>query len=412
MKNILYFCVIVLLSTELTYCQETGYSFTLKKEVAYTPVKNQYSSPTCWSFSGMSFLESEIMRNGNKAYDLSEMYVVRETYKRKAEEFIKRKGETSFAGGGEYQDLLCTSREFGIVPDQIYPGLNYGEVRHNHDEMDAVLKGYMEGLIKSPKLTPAWFPAFNGILDAYLGKEPNQFDYDGKTYTPESFIKETGIDLDDYVIFSSFNDKDPYKEFVLKDVPENWTPSICYNLPLDELIQVIDNALMNDYSVAWASGIEDKGFSMKRGVAIVPEKPFSKMSDEEKKEVFNGPHPEKKINQEVRQKAFENSEVTGDHGMHIVGIAEDQNGNTFYKVKNSWGEVGKYNGFIFVSKAFVMLKTTTCMVNKKAIPEAIAQKMGINSTGNAPGNNFVAADETKEKQETNIAPIPASSSDN
>jgi bleomycin hydrolase len=377
MNKIFRLIILLLLVSTLANGQETGYVFTLKKELACTPVKNQSSTSTCWCFSGISMIESELLRMGKKSYDLSEMYIVRHTYEKKADMYARMHGNCEFAGGGEYGDVLSGMREVGIVPDEIYPGLNYGETKHNHGEMDAGLKGYMDGVIKRSKLTTAWLAGLNGILDAYLGKMPATFSHDGKTYTPASFLKELGINPDDYVVLTSFTHHPFYKPFVL-EIPDNWAAGSFYNLPLDELMQVIDNSVMNGYSVAWASDMSDKGFSMKQGVAIIPEKNWSDMSEEEEDSVFNGPHPEKVITQEMRQKEFDNYTTTDDHGMHIIGIATDQAGNTFYKVKNSWGIVGKYDGFIYVSKPFVMLRTTNLMVNKNAIPSAIAKKLGIN----------------------------------
>ena len=313
---------------------------------------------------------------GKNPYDLSEMFIVRHTYEKKAQMYARMHGSSTFAGGGEYGDLLNGCREVGLVPDIAYPGLNYGETKHNHSEMDASLKGFMDAVIKSPKLTTAWFGGVNGILDAYLGKIPESFNYEGKTFNPVSFIKELGINPDDYVLITSFSHHPFYKPFVL-ELPDNWAAGSFNNLPLDELIQVIDNSVMNGYSVGWASDVSDKGFSMKQGVAIIPEKNWNDMKDDEAVKVFNGPHPEKIITQEVRQKEFDNYSTTDDHGMHIIGIATDQAGNTFYKVKNSWGVTGKYDGFIFVSRAFIMFRTTNIMVNKAAIPAAIAKKMGI-----------------------------------
>jgi bleomycin hydrolase len=306
------------------------------------------------------------------------MYIVRHTYEKKAQMYARMHGSSTFAGGGEYGDLLNGCREVGLVPDAAYPGLNYGEVKHNHSEMDGVLKGYMDALIKSPKLTTAWLPGLNGILDAYLGKTPATFTYQGKNYTPASFMKENGINPDDYVILTSFTHHPFYKPCML-EIPDNWAAaSTFYNLPLEDLMTIIDNSVNQGYSVAWASDMSDKGFSMKQGVAIIPEKNWNEMSEDELSKIFSGPHPEKVITQELRQKEFDNYTTTDDHGMHIVGLATDQAGNTFYKVKNSWGVVGKYNGFIYVSKPYVMLRTTNCMVNKKAIPAEIAKKMGIN----------------------------------
>jgi bleomycin hydrolase len=365
-----------ILLSSIASSQETGYIFSIKKELACTPVKNQSATNTCWCFSGISMLESELLRMGKNPYDLSEMFIVRHTYEKKAQMYARMHGSSTFAGGGEYGDLLNGCREVGLVPDIAYPGLNYGEIKHNHTEMDASLKGFMDAVIKSPKLTTAWFGGVNGILDAYLGKIPDSFNYEGKTFNPVSFIKELGINPDDYVLITSFSHHPFYKPFVL-ELPDNWAAGSFNNLPLDELIQVIDNSVMNGYSVGWASDVSDKGFSMKQGVAIIPEQNWNEMKDDEAVKVFNGPHPEKIITQEVRQKEFDNYSTTDDHGMHIIGIATDQAGNTFYKVKNSWGVTGKYDGFIFVSRAFIMFRTTNIMVNKAAIPAAIAKKMGI-----------------------------------
>jgi bleomycin hydrolase len=377
MKNYFGLIILLFLISTLAFSQETGYTFTMKKEIPCTPVKNQNATYTCWCFSGISLLESELIRMGKKSYDLSEMYIVRHTYEKKADKYVRMHGSSTFAGGGEYGDLLNGCREEGLVPDIVYPGLNYGEVKHNHTELDAVLKGYMEALIKNPKLTTAWLSGVNGILDAYLGKMPESFTFEGKSYTPAGFMKELGINPDDYVLFTSFSHHPFYQQFIL-EVPDNWASGSFYNLPLDDFMKIIDNALANGYSVGWSSDMSDKGFSMKHGVAIVPEKNWNEMTDEEASKAFNGPHPEKVITQELRQKEFDNYSTTDDHGMHIIGLATDQAGNTFYKVKNSWGVIGKYDGFIYVSRAYIMLRTTNCMVNKNAIPAAIAKKMGIN----------------------------------
>ena len=376
MNKLIKLIILFLLVSASAYSQETGYTFTMKKELACTPVKNQNATSTCWCFSGISMLESELLRIGKKPYDLSEMFIVRHTYEKKAQMYSRMHGSSNFAGGGEYGDVLNGWREVGLVPDAAYPGLNYGEIKHSHTEMDGALKGYMDAVIKGSKLTTAWFAGLNGILDAYLGKNPESFTYEGKTYTPASFTKELGINPDDYVLLTSFTHHPFYKTCVL-ELPDNWAAGSVYNLPLDELVQIIDNSVTNGYTVAWASDMSDKGFSMKQGVAIIPEKNWNEMTEEESSKAFNGPHPEKIITQELRQKEFDNYSTTDDHGMHIIGLATDQSGNTFYKVKNSWGVMGKYDGFIFVSKAFVMLRTTNIMVNKNAIPAAIAKKLGI-----------------------------------
>lgn len=356
--------------------QQEGYIFSVRKEWPCTPVKNQSSTSTCWCFAGISLLESEILRQGKKPVDLSEMYVVRLTYENKATMHVRMHGSSTFAGGGEYGDVLTICRDYGLVPDAVYPGLNYGENAHNHGELDAVLKGYVEKLTQRSKLTTAWMNGFKGILDAYLGKTPATFTWEGKSYTPSSFMKEMGINPGDYITFTSFSHHPFYEQFVL-EVPDNWAAGLFYNLPLEELMQVIDNAINNGYTVAWASDVSDRGFSMKEGVALVPEKEWSEMTPEEAESVFKSPVKQKVITQEMRQKEFDNYSTTDDHGMHIIGIASDQAGNVYYKVKNSWGETGKYKGFIYVSKPFVMLRTTNCMVNKKAVPPGIAQKLGL-----------------------------------
>ena len=377
MNKLIKLSQLFFLVSTLSFGQETGYTFTIKKDLACTPVKNQSATSTCWCFSGISMLESELLRMGKKPFDLSEMFIVRHTYEKKAQMYARMHGSSSFAGGGEYGDVLSGIREVGLIPDIAYPGLNYGEVKHNHSEMDGVLKGYMDAVIKNSKLTTAWFAGLNGILDAYLGKIPESFTYEGKSYTPATFTKELGINPDDYILLTSFSHHPFYKQCVL-EIPDNWASGSFYNVPLEDLVQIIDNSVSNGYTIGWASDMSDKGFSMKQGVAIIPEKNWNEMTEEEVSNVFKGPHPEKVITQELRQKEFDNYTTTDDHGMHIVGLATDQAGNTFYKVKNSWGVMGKYDGFIFVSKPFVMLRTTNIMVNKNAIPAAIAKKMGIN----------------------------------
>lgn len=357
-------------------CQDNEYRFIMRKEVPSTPVKNQSVTSTCWSFSGISFFESELMRMGKNPYDLSEMYIVKEAYKLKAGEYARRNGSCSFSSGGQYYDFLLVSREYGLVPDVVYTGLKYGQKYHNHDEMDSALKGYMKGVLKGRRETPSWMEGFNGILEAYLGHIESGFEYNGKYYTPRSFSEELGLNFNDYIVVSSFSDHPYYKEAVL-EVPDNWAPCTYYNLPIDELVEVIDNSLMSGYSVAWASDMRGKGFSMKKGVAIVPEKDWDRISDQEFDEIFEKPYPQRKVTQEMRQNEFEGFAITGDHGMHIIGMAEDQNGEIFYKVKNSWGPTGKYKGYIYVSREYIKLKTTNCMINRNALPGAISQKLGF-----------------------------------
>lgn len=405
MKYIISLVIFFLFFGDFILCQDNGYSFVIKKEIPSTPVKNQSLTSTCWSFSGISFLESELMRLGKQEYDLSEMYIVNEAYKKKAEEYARRNGSCAFSAGGQYHDFLTISKEAGLLPDQIYSGLKQDQKFHNHDEMDAALKGYMKGILKSTNPSPSWNVGLNGILEAYLGKVSEGFEYNGKYYNPKSFAEELGINFDDYITVSSFNDHPYYKESVL-EVPDNWAPCTYYNLPLNEMINVIDNALMNGYSVAWAADMKGKGFNQKRGVAIVPQEDWDEISNEELDDMFRKPHPQKNVTQEIRQNEFDDYSITGDHGMHIIGIAEDQNGNVYYKVKNSWGPTGKYQGYVFVSREYVKLKTTNFLINKNALPRPIAQKMGI--TINQWQNGAIAESEAA-KGDITTQPVQVSS---
>lgn len=368
------------------------YVFTDIREIKVTLVKNQNRSSTCWSFSGLAFLESELIRMGKPAIDLSPMYVVRNIYSMKADRYVRFNGTNNFGPGGSFFDVLEAIKRFGIVPMEVYPGLSYGEDSHVHGELDAVTKAYVDAVIKNPnkKLSTAWKKGFDGILDAYLGANPSSFSYNGKSYTPESFATWLGINPDDYVVITSFNHHPFYQKFVL-ELPDNWIHGEAYNLPLADFEKLLDFAIDNGYPVAWASDVSDKGFSWSKGVAIVPDfenienagsdkEHWTQLSNRQKEKTlysFEKPIKEMVITQELRQQAFDNYQTTDDHGMVLVGKAKDQLGNTFFKVKNSWGADGKYNGYFYASKAFVLYKTTNIMVHKKAIPTDIAKKLGL-----------------------------------
>lgn len=378
MKRIIFLIVSIVLININANTQDTGYKFKMKKEIKATPVKSQYRTSTCWSFSSLSFLESELIRIGKGEFDLSEMFIVRYTYLGKTDKYVRMHGNSNLAGGGAFHDVLNVIREYGIVPEEVYSGKVIGEENHIHGEMDAVIKGYVDAVIKNRnrKLTPVWEKGLEGILDAYLGKIPKNFEYKGKTYTPKTFVAALGIDTDDYIIISSFTHHPFYEAFIL-EVPDNWAWGECYNLPLNEFEEVIDNALKNGFSVAWASDMSDRGFSRNHGLAIVPEKDWEEMTEEELNNVFKNAGKQKKITQELRQKGFDNFTTTDDHGMHIIGIGRDQNGSEFFKVKNSWGEYGPYDGYHYTSKAFILYKTTNYMVHKDAVPEHIKENLGI-----------------------------------
>lgn len=369
------------------------YVFTVKDEVKVTPVKNQFRSGTCWSFSALSFFESEMLLKGVPEVDLSEAWIVRHSYSEKAKTYVRWHGNINFAGGGAFHDVLSSIKKFGIVPEEAYPGLNYGTDKFVHGEFDAVLSGYVDQVIKNKnkKLTTAWHNGYEGILDAYLGEKPETFMYDGKEYTPKSFANEfTGINPDDYVEITSFTHHPYYTKFII-EVPDNWEMGEVYNVTLDNFIEIIDNSIEKGHSVAWGGDVSEKGFSWKKGVAIVPDVEFEEtqgtdkerltgLSTKEKNEIlysFEKPVKELEITPEVRQEAFDNYQTTDDHGMHIVGIAYDQNGNKFYKVKNSWDTDNPYKGFIYMSEAFIKYKAIDIMINKNVIPKNIAKKLNI-----------------------------------
>lgn len=391
--------ILSLFSTQNIFAQEEeseepeGYIFTIVKELPATSVKNQYRSGTCWSFSTLAFVESELLRMDKGEYDLSEMFVVRHTYADKAKKNVRFHGNINFCGGGAFHDVMYVIKEYGIVPEEVYSGKVIGEENHIHGELDAVSKAYIDAVIKNKnkKITPVWHKGFDGILDAYLGDYPETFIYNEKEYTPETFAKELGINVDDYVEIGSYTHHPFYEKFVI-EVPDNWMFDEIYNLPLDEMMEVIDYSINNGYTVAWGSDVSEKGFSWKNGFAIVPdeERPglsgtekekWETLTDKEKKKAlyeFNEIIKEKTITQEMRQDEFDNYQSTDDHGMLITGIAEDQEGNKYYKVKNSWGnEDHIYDGYFYASEPFVRLKTLDIMVHKDAVPKHIRKKLGL-----------------------------------
>ncbi len=384
---------VALMLTLLVSAQETAtaYTFTVVKENPITSIKNQFNTGTCWSFSGVGFLESELLRMNKGEHDLSEMYIVRKNYEDKAVKYARLHRNLNFSPGGSFADVVETIDDYGILPDSIYKGLHYGTDSHDHGEMDKVLKGYMKSLVENNTLTTAWFNGFKGILDAYLGEVPQTFIYEGKRYTPQSFAALLGLKSDDYVSLTSFTHHPFYSKFPI-EIPDNWRWADSYNLPLDEMIAVIDNAIMNGYTVAWASDVSEPGFS-RLGIAIVPDEnaPENAGSDQAKwldlspreknnfvrEKIGREILKEKTITQEMRQQDFDNFKTTDDHGMQIYGIANDQNGNKYYMVKNSWGMTGPYNGIWYASEAYVRYKTTSIVVNKKALPPAIVKKIGL-----------------------------------
>lgn len=370
MKNT--FILILLFTGLFTFGQ--GYTFTDEVDLEATPVISQGRTGTCWSYSTSSFLESEILRISGQEIDISEMYNVRFTYPVKAENYLMRQGKAQFSEGGLAHDVINSVEGFGLVPLQAYSGLKGEAKSHDHygmaEDLDALLKEYNkrpDGL-----LSPNWRLAVDSTLNHHLGEVPKTFEYDGKEYTPQSFLEMTGINTDDYITVTSFNHRPFYSSFIL-NIPDNFSNGSMYNVPLDEMMQVINAALENGYTIELDCDVSEPTFSASAGVAIIP------AEGQNPEKALKKPLPEMEISQEYRQKLFENQSTTDDHLMHITGIAVDQNGNRYYKVKNSWGTGSRvaYGGFIYMSEAYMRLKTISVMIHKSALPEATAKALKI-----------------------------------
>ena len=356
-----------------------SFKFTDVINLANTSVKNQGSSGTCWSYSGNSFLESEMIRIGKQPVEISQIFTARNAYVEKGKNYVRMHGAVTLGDGGSLHDVTNMLKKYGAVPQEVYTGLNYGTAKNKFAEMAALTEGLLVAAVKNPngELTPNWIKAYEAVIDSYLGQVPQNFNYKGKNYTPQTFAKEVvGLNADEYVEFSSYSNV-PYYTKTMLMVPDNWSFDMIYNVRLNDMTDIIDNALKNGYTVAWATDVSEKSFSWKNGIAYVPTKKVDEMTPEEKENMFNGPKPEMEITEEIRQKAFDNYQTTDDHGMHIVGVSKDQDGKEYYIVKNSWGATNDYKGYLYVTKNFIKYKSTALMVNKGAIPAAIAKKMGI-----------------------------------
>lgn len=368
--------------------------FTVVKQNPITSIKDQNRSGTCWAYSTLSFLESEILKKSGKTYDLSEMFVANKTYMDRATMAIRMHGDVSFAQGGSAYDPIYCWEHYGMVPETAMPlpGTLYGDSLANFNEFFAVLTPYVEAIAKGKqtKLTPAWKTGLQGILDAYLGKCPESFTYEGKTYTPKSFAASLGLDMKDYVSFTSYTHHPFWTAFAV-EVQDNWRWPLSWNVPIDDLCKIIDNAIMNGYTVAWGGDVSEEGFTRSGlGIAYDLKKArdltgtdadrwlkMSKVSKKSKLDSLGISVPEIVPTQKMRQEAYDNWETTDDHGMQIYGIAKDQNGREYYMVKNSWGETGDYKGIWYMTKAFIAYKTMDFIVNKNAVPKDIRKKIGI-----------------------------------
>ncbi len=370
-------------SLKNNHSENPDFKFTIIKENGATSVKDQGSSGTCWSYSGNSFLESEMIRMGKQPIDLAEIFTARMSYHDKAKLYVLNNGTgITWGEGGALHDVINMFRKYGIVPQEIYTGLVNGQTRNNFAEMSEVIKEMLNVYAKNPskKLSANWLDNIDSMLDAYLGKIPETFTYNNKKYTPKTFAKEVvGINPDDYVEISSYKDYPYYKPFVLP-VPDNWSHDRVWNVPMEELTTIIDYAIKNGYTVGWATDVSEPYFSYKNGIAYVPNINLNNIDAETKANLFNGPKPDKVITEDMRQDALNNLTTTDDHGMQITGLAKDQTGKEYYIVKNSWGSTNDYKGYLYATKPYVQFKSTAILVHKDGIPKDILKKLKVSNS--------------------------------
>lgn len=381
MKKIFSTLVLILTIAFSIHAQQSEageeYQFEIVTENDATSVKNQQKTGTCWSFSTVSFLESELIRMGKGTIDLSEMYVVRKTYPLKAERFVRYHGKNNFSPGSLSHDVINCVHNFGMVPEAVYSGKKNPDDVHNHSEMHRMLNKMLEETIKSKTLSEEWKASFAAILDVYLGEDPEKFTYNDKEYTPRTFADEVlNINANDYVSLSSFLHH-PFNEKFILEVPDNFCDGMFYNIPIEDLTKTVDFALENGFTIAWDCDVSDKGFSARKGIAIMPEKDWKEMTKEEAKLVFETPTKELEVTQEMRQAAFDDYTLTDDHLMHITGIVKDQNGTKYYIVKNSWGENISKKGYLYVSEAYFKMNTISILLHKDGIPKNINKQLGL-----------------------------------
>ncbi len=368
------------------------YQITDEVVVPHTSVKNQAQSGTCWCFAGVGMVEAEILRKYNVEIDLSEMYLVRWAYAQKFEKYIRMQGTCNFSPGGEVIDVLYAINNDGMMTEEAYNGLVLGENRHQHGELHNVLAEYGKIINRkhNGKISNVWSNMVQSILDVYLGETPETFDFKGITYNALSLSEKYPLNIDDYIQISAFTNHENYKPYIMP-IQDNWTNTQSYNMSLDELMNELDNALNNGYTVGWAQDVSDKGFSRNAGVGVVleddiekirqsDEKKYKKMSDDEIKASlykFESVMPEKEVTEDMHQEAYDNGQTTDDHSMLIVGIAYDQNGTKYYKVKNSWGETHGYEGYWYCSVPFVRLHTMFFTLNKEALTSDMKTKLEL-----------------------------------
>lgn len=368
--------------------------FTVVKENKITSIKDQNRSGTCWDYSTLSYFEAEILKATGKTYDLEESFVANKTYMDRAIQVVRLHGDCQFSQGGSAYDPLYCIQNYGIVPQGImpFPGSLYGDSLNNFNEFFSVMTPYVNAVARSSakKISSQWKVGLQGILDAYLGKCPETFTYEGKTYTPKTFAASLGLDWNNYVTVTSYTHHPFWTAFAV-EVQDNWRNPLSWNVPMDDMARIIDNAIMNGYTVAWGGDVSEEGFT-RQGLAYFYDTKkmenlagsdmarWLKLSKEKKTNLIDSLGvnvPELTPTQEQRQERFDNWELTDDHGMLIFGIAKDQNGKEYYMVKNSWGKTGEYKGIWYMTKNFIIANTMDFMVNKNAIPKDIRKKLGL-----------------------------------
>ena len=392
MRKKLLFCTLLISSISVMAQGAKDFNFTIIKENPITSIKNQNRSGTCWAYSSLGFFEAELLRQGKGEFDLCEMFVAHKTYEDRAKASVRLHGDISFAQGGSFYDVVYCMKNYGMMPETAMPlpGTLYGDTLANFTEFFSIAEGYVNGIAKGKqkKLSPAWFKGLNAVFDTYLGEVPETFVYNGVTYTPMSYQASLGLNMDDYISLTSYTHHPFYEPFIL-EIQDNWRWGESYNLPIDELMEVMDNAVRNGYTFAWGSDVSEDGFT-RNGIAVCPDvtkAPDYSGSDMahwlglsnagKMQEATTRPMPEIEVTQEMRQEAYDNWETTDDHGMVIYGLAKDQNGKEYFMVKNSWGKSGRYDGIWYASKTFVKYKTMNILVHKNAIPKDIRKKLGI-----------------------------------
>ena len=370
-----------------------GSEFKFKEIIRHTssPVESQGRTGTCWSFSALSFLESEIMRinKRDKPIILSEMFIVRKAYEAKAEKYIRMDGRTNFGEGGAFHDIPYVIRNFGIVPRSEYTGLKKKSDVYNHGEMFTSLNEIVQNAKNEGKgIQKEWVNRYNAILDENIGKLPDNFKFEGERYTAQTFYKMLGIDMNDYVSMTSFTNHPMNSECMLQ-IPDNWLWDKSYNVSIDDLYETVLHALKSGYTVAWGADVSEDGFSFGNGLAIVPlskktievegedDKNFSEARADKKSSVFTIPDAEEVVTQEMRQEGYDSKKTTDDHGMHIVGLYKDGKGRKFFLVKNSWGTTNYPEGYLYVSESYFRLKTINIYLHKESVSDTVRAVLGL-----------------------------------